>query len=153
MQQGAGKALQFDPLGHQGVAHRALLARRPGFVAATAIHPFCAYPSAVGEQRLGRIAGAQGERAAALANTPLQAAQAVMQPPAAGAARRPLAGGVVIAHVNRRQRLRVAMRRAQGGEIGKAQVLAEPEDGGAHGVVPKRKCRPVTQRPRGGTGG
>jgi hypothetical protein len=73
---------------------------------------------------LHRIAPAQGESAAPRGDSLRQRGQRMMQPPAAGRAR------LFIENIEQQQRLAAGRRRVQGGVVGEAQIVAEPDEPG-----------------------
>ena len=105
------------------------------------------------EQRLERTAPAQAQSPAAGPQRRIQRREALVQPPTARAAGRPVAvlpGGV---HVQRDHVPRLRAGRAQRGVVGQAQVATEPDDcaaGVAHEslVLGGRIVRRVWIRPR-----
>ena len=83
-----------------------------------------------GRDHLSRWSLAQHERGTSLEQACLQGAQRLRQPPSGRAAQRPNARRAVVEHVKDRNRCVRLGGCGQGGMIGKAQVVAIPNDGG-----------------------
>ena len=77
-------------------------------------------------------AAAQDQLAAALGNAAAQTHEAVMKPPALRRAHAPVAGRFIIQHDQRHDWAAFGSGN-QGGVIGEAQIVAEPDKLGGHG--------------------
>jgi len=79
------------------------------------------------------VAGAQMQLGVVHMQRGTQGLQRVMQPPAAGRARRPVAVFLRRVDVHRQHALVRGTSGMQGGVVGEAQVAAQPDDGKRHG--------------------
>ncbi len=82
------------------------------------------------DQHLDGVAATQNQGSAALLQGARKIAEAVVQPPPAGAAHAPLAGRCIVQNVHGHNGASLGRRRVQGGMIGQSKIVPKPNDDG-----------------------
>ena len=121
----------------------AIQSARPGQRRAAGVHRRRAHRARQAWNFLDRGAAPQDQRCTTPRQIVREGRQTVVQPPPAGPARRPSAGGHLIQHIDRQDRLPARHGRAEGSVVRQPKVVAKPDQARAGWLCGARHRLPL----------